>query len=234
MDPATPTDVAELEGDPLGARAAAVAFALESLETKDGPTIQRVRYTHDAMIDLIIARPEIHQNQLAKIFGFTPAWVSIVVNSDAFKVRLEQRKEELVDPTIRTTLQERFTAVTARSLEVLQEKLSKDASAIPDNLVLKAVELGSKALGLGGNAAPPPPPTDHLSALAERLLALQGRPATRPSEVLTYDERSAAFEPAHAQEPHPARPPAGESEATDVCSHIGQSDRASPADRHVG
>jgi hypothetical protein len=43
-----------------------------------GQEIQKVRYTHDAMIDLIIADPSIHQNHLAKIFGYTASFVSII------------------------------------------------------------------------------------------------------------------------------------------------------------
>ncbi len=156
-------------------RAADVARALQAFEKADGPKIAKVRYTHDAMIDLIIQEPAISQNSLAAVFGFTPGWVSIVVNSDAFQARLEQRKSELVDPTIRLTLNERFNAVVTRSLEVLQEKLSKDADKIPDNLVLRSIEVGAKALGVGGNAPPAAPPVDHLNSLAERLLALQGR-----------------------------------------------------------
>jgi hypothetical protein len=138
--------------------------------------IQKIRYTHDAMIDLIIMRPTISQGELAATFGFTQGWVSQVMSTDMFKARLEQRREELVDPTVRMTLNERFEAVTRRSLEILQEKLSKDSAAVPDNLVLRSIELGAKALGVGGNAPPPfNPAGDHLATLATRLLALQGR-----------------------------------------------------------
>lgn len=171
--------------------AADVARALTAYETSGRPTITRVRYTHDAMIDMIIANPSVLQKQLAQMFGFTEGWVSIVINSDAFKARLAQRKEELSDPTILLTLNERFNSIVVRSLNVLQEKLATaDVSKIPDNLVLRSIELGSKALGVGGNAPPAPPPTDHLTALADRLLALQGK--TRG--VLTYDEGSSTFE----------------------------------------
>ncbi len=51
------------------------------------------------------------------------------------------------------------------------EKL--DAPVVSDQVVLKAVELGAKAMGVGGNAAPVVPQGDHLSRLADRLIALQ-------------------------------------------------------------
>ena len=33
--------------------------------------IQRVSYTHDALIDMIIANPEVSQGELSKAFGYT-------------------------------------------------------------------------------------------------------------------------------------------------------------------
>ena len=156
-------------------RAGEVQAALNTVERAGKPRLDKVRYTHDAMIDQLIANPWVSQNDLAAYFGYTPAWVSIVINSDMFQAKLAQRRDQIVDPTLRLSLEERFRAVTTRSLEILQEKLSKDASAVPDNLVLRAVELGAKALGVGGNAPPAPVTGDHLAGLADRLLQFQTR-----------------------------------------------------------
>jgi hypothetical protein len=143
---------------------------------QEGKAIQKIRYTHDAMIDQIVMNPSISQNELAAVFGYTPAWVSLVMSSDAWKERLAARKAELVDPTIVASLNERFEAMVRRSLDVLNEKLAQPASAIPDNLALRAAELGAKALGLGGNAPPPPVPAGRLEQLAERLVGFLPQP----------------------------------------------------------
>lgn len=137
----------------------------------------KMSYTHEAMADLIIAEPAISQNTLAATFGFTPGWVSTVINSDAFQALLAARKDELVNPELRVTIRERFQAVTAQSLRILQDKLAKPADQVSDTLVLRAAELGAKALGIGGNAAPPPPPNpaEYLPQLAERLMRLTGQ-----------------------------------------------------------
>lgn len=144
-----------------------------------GQEIQKVRYTHDAMIDLIIADPSIHQNHLAKIFGYTASFVSIICCSDSFKERLAMRKAELSDPIILASVRERFEALTVRSLEVLQEQLSAPAAAINPDVALKAAALGAKAMGIGGfsakvEAAPIAPAADRLDVLASRLLGLMG------------------------------------------------------------
>jgi DNA-binding MarR family transcriptional regulator len=112
--------------------------------------LARVKYSHDAMIDLLIANPAISQGQLAQEFGYTQAWVSRVVNSDAFLARLAERKCDLVDPSIALTLDEKFRALANQSLDILVDKLAVTKS--PD-MALKALELSSKALGYGARQA---------------------------------------------------------------------------------
>lgn len=140
-------------------------------------TIKKIRYSHDAMIDLIIASPGISQNEIAAEFGYTPAWISTVMSSDAFKERLAFRRGEIVDPTLTLTLEERFRGITERAAQVLQDKLSAPSHLIPDNLALKALELGAKGVGAGGFGATSvhihTPPPNHLESLAQRLLAFQ-------------------------------------------------------------
>ena len=134
----------------------------------------KIRYSHDGMIDMIVAEPWISQNELALRFGYTASWVSTIMTSDAFKAKLELRKDEIVDPVLRMGLEERFKAVTQRSLEILMEKLQAPAAFIPDNLVLQAAALGAKSLGLGQvKEVSGTPPANGLDQLADRLIALQ-------------------------------------------------------------
>jgi hypothetical protein len=103
------------------------------------------------MIDLLIARPEITQRDVAEHFGYTEGWVSRVIRADAFRERLAVRKQELVDPAILESIDSRFERLVARSLEVLQEKLRIENNPIPD-LALKAIDVGARALGYGAKA----------------------------------------------------------------------------------
>lgn len=133
--------------------------------------LEKVRYSHVDMIDFIIANPGVTQNDLAARYGYSVGWISNVMASDAWQVAMAARRSEMVDPVLAATIQERFSMMAARSLDRLMEKLN--APQVSDNVVLKAVELGAKAMGIGGNAPPAPPPTDHLAALANRLIDLQ-------------------------------------------------------------
>ena len=135
--------------------------------------VAKVNYSHTDMIDFIIANPGITQNHLAARYGYSVGWVSNVMASDAWQSAMAARRSEICDPVLVATVEERFRGVTLLSLERLKQKL--EAPQVSDNVVLRAVELGAKAMGVGGNAPPPPPSGDHLAQLATRLIELQSR-----------------------------------------------------------
>ena len=127
--------------------------------------IARVKYSHDAMIDLLIANPAISQNELAANFGYTVPWVSRIMNSDAFQARLALRKEELLDPVIVASIEEKFRALASKSLDVVLDKLSVTNSA---ELGLKALEISAKALGYGARQ-------QNLNVQTNFVVALPGK-----------------------------------------------------------
>jgi hypothetical protein len=114
--------------------------------------IVKTRYTHDAMIDLIIAEPTIKQNDLAVIFDRTPTWVSQIMSSDAFQARLSERKAELIDPVIVASIQERIQAVASASLDKMLNKLTSPLP-VSDDFLIKSAKLATDALGYGARSA---------------------------------------------------------------------------------
>ena len=158
---------------------------LRELDTRPPPEpgqgrLKHVRYTHEAMIDLIIRNGDLPpgqrltQGKIAETFGYTEGWISNVLASDSFKAAMAARREEIVDPDLRATIKERFEGMLIRSLQRLNEKLNQPTPS--DRVVLEAAALGARALGyLGGDGGntPPPPRTDRLQVIAERLVVLQ-------------------------------------------------------------
>ena len=146
-------------------------------ELGEAPTmgvVAKINYSHQDMIDFIIANPGVTQNVLAARYGYSVGWVSNVMASDAWQSALAARRAEICDPVLVASVEERFKGITLLSLERLKQKL--EAPQVSDNVVLRAVELGAKALGVGGNAAAVQVPQgDHLAALANRLIDLQSR-----------------------------------------------------------
>jgi len=135
--------------------------------------VAKINYSHTDMIDYIIANPGITQNHLAARYGYSVGWVSNVMASDAWQSAMAARRSEICDPVLVATIEERFKGITLLSLERLKQKL--EAPQVSDNVVLKAVELGAKAVGVGGNAPVPQHQGDHLAMLANRLIELQSK-----------------------------------------------------------
>lgn len=114
------------------------------------PTIRKVRFTHDAVIDDIILDPSVSQGELARKWGFTEAWLSIIINSDAFKNRLKERKAEMVDPQIIATVNERLDSLAQRSLDKLLDRLegrdplSPGPIKTPDLIAMAKLGVGDK------------------------------------------------------------------------------------------
>lgn len=133
-----------------------------------------VTYTHEGMIELIIRNPTWSHAKLAKHFGYTPGWFANVLAGDDFQRALDPRRHEVADPTMTATLEERFRGLTLQALGVMQKLL--DNPKVQDATVLKAAEIGIKALGLGAkkdaDEDDKPKGVQSLDILAERLTGL--------------------------------------------------------------
>lgn len=112
--------------------------------------LTRVHYSHEAMIDVLIAEPTITQRELAKRFERSENWVSIIMGSDAFQAALAKRRDDLTDPFLIATIEERFRGLAQQSLQVIAENLEKTRNT---DLALKALDISSKALGFGARSA---------------------------------------------------------------------------------
>jgi len=101
----------------------------------------------------MIAHPRATQNWFAEQFGYTPAWVSTIVTSDAFQARLAERRKEIIDPSLMASVEHKFKAMCERSATVIMEKLNRPTAEIPDQLALQALQIASKAAGFGARSS---------------------------------------------------------------------------------
>jgi hypothetical protein len=111
-----------------------------------GNRLQRVHYSHEAMIEEMLINPTITQNDLAKLFGKSVGWISIVIGSDAFQAALAKRRDDVLDPALVASIEEKFRGLANQSLAVLSEKLEKTQNT---DLALKSLDISVKALGFG-------------------------------------------------------------------------------------
>jgi hypothetical protein len=141
-------------------------------EPKEVPVpVPKSNYSHEVLIDLIIANPTWSHKQYAAHFGRTASWFASILATNGFQEALDPRRNEVSDPTITATMDERLRALMLRGLAVLQTKL--EDPKVQDATVLKATEIGVRALGLGtlrDNEAPSRPETGSIANLAEALV----------------------------------------------------------------
>lgn len=129
-------------------------------------------YTPEAMIEVLIAHPDWALAQYAREFGRSKGWMASVLASEAFQQTMAPHKNQILNPAITATMEERVRALAIRSMDVLQEKL--DSKEVSDLVVLKATELGIKGLGMGQAKELPrdSAPSLGVEALADRLVSV--------------------------------------------------------------
>jgi transcriptional regulator with XRE-family HTH domain len=153
--------------------------------------IQRINYSHDGMINLILAHRGISQNQIAAHFGYSASWVSQVMSSDAFQARLAERAAEIEDPTLRASVEDSLKGLLSRSMEILKEKLAAPVSAVPDTLALRTLELSTRALGFGARGSTVNVQVNmeaHLEKMGENLVGLLSRKKAEALEPINVGE----------------------------------------------
>lgn len=140
-----------------------------------GPTFP---FSIPTMVDLIIQNPSWSHKQLGEVFGRSASWVAQVLAMQAFQEALDPRRHEVLNPDYAMTLDERFRALTIRSLTVLQEKL-ENGKALPDMTIIKTAELGIKALGMGQKQKEDDkstePTINSSEAVAEKIMAAMAK-----------------------------------------------------------
>lgn len=150
-------------------------------EEFSGHRLQKVSYSHEAMIDVLIAEPTITQNELAKRFERSVSWISIVMGSDAFQAALAKRRDDLTNPLLIATIEDRFRGLADRSLQIIADKLEASQSV---DVAFKALDISAKALGFGARA--PAAPTTIQNSFVVQL----------PAKSASAAEWSAAHAPA--------------------------------------
>ena len=145
--------------------------------------IQETRYTHEAIIDEILVNPSDSQGELAKRFKYTETWISIIMNSAAFKERLAERKAQLVDPKLIASIEDRLDGVARRALDKIIDRLDNSAASIKNNELAAFAKLAIGDRNIRGTSVPQQNlyvvniPSPAVSA-TEWVKSAQGNPMT--------------------------------------------------------
>jgi len=190
-DPKVIADLAELNALVLTPEAIALAKQLEeekaeskrsyleekSKQSKPPPNYLRA---HEAIIDQLLIDPGATYGKLSKLTGYSRAWLSKVISSDAFQAKLAQRQAALVDPIILSSIEARLKGTIELSLDIIDERL--EAAPKFDD-ALAAFSAVSKAMGMGQRVAAPVVQNSFIVRLPEKTLSADQWAATHSANA---------------------------------------------------
>lgn len=111
------------------------------------------RWWYDAIIDYRLANPTATNGETARHFNVSESYFSIIVNSDMFKAKWEQRRKEHSD-RIGTAVGLKMLGTLDLALDVVHEQLENKRGAIPFKDTTAFVSDTLEKLGYGAPKAP--------------------------------------------------------------------------------
>jgi len=115
--------------------------------------IQRVSHRHEAIIDWLLVNPDIKNlDALCRQLHVSRSWLSIVMNSDAFRAEYVRRRDEY-NQHHATAVQVKLYEAASLALDKVKEALEDDE--LDPRFALDAVDKTTNRLGFGpqkGNA----------------------------------------------------------------------------------
>lgn len=113
--------------------------------------LQHVSHTHEAIMNFMIARPDLPLRDVAHHFGYTQAWLSTLIHSDLFQARLRE-KQDIVFAAVAQDIPAKLAALADISLEKLTAKVEESEDP---RFILESTKTALASLGFGnkGGAA---------------------------------------------------------------------------------
>ena len=119
------TDLQDLLGELLHAATPPVVVDGSRQLVDVGPEIKKLSHTHHAIMDFMVANPNLKMQDIAAHFGYTNSWLSIITHSDTFQRELNTRRiawRNVHD----TRLSSLMLGVAEKAMGVLSEALDDD------------------------------------------------------------------------------------------------------------
>lgn len=119
--------------------------------------IAKVSIKHDAILDYLLVHPAEKLGDVAAYFGMSQAWLSVVIHSDAFQVKLAEKSDECFHSSI-LPLREQLMGVAQVGVAKLGEVL-ENASVVTDKqFIVDTTDSVLKNLGYSPKSSAPAQP----------------------------------------------------------------------------
>lgn len=113
-----------------------------------------MRWWHDAIIDYMLTHPGAPLKELALEFKRSISHISIIINTDMFKARFEQRRQSL-NQALGQSVQQKMLGALDLALEVVTEQMKTKRTQLPFKDVAAFTNSTLERLGYGSKATAP-------------------------------------------------------------------------------
>jgi hypothetical protein len=112
--------------------------------------IDKVSPRHEAILNCLIMNPTMSRAEMARQFGVSQSWLSVVINSDVFQAKLRERQDEVFSVATET-ITSKLTRLAELSLDRLTDiiPVERDVTNLRD-----AAKLALEGLGFHRAQAP--------------------------------------------------------------------------------
>jgi hypothetical protein len=132
----------------LTMNAAVATHGLQEGVVAPRPDLQNLSHLHEAIINWMLVNPARPLRECAKYFGYSQAWLSIIIHSGLFQARLKERQDEIFNQTV-VPLADKLNAAAHIAVEKLTEKLE---SSEDPKFILEGAKTALASLGFGGGS----------------------------------------------------------------------------------
>ena len=144
-------------------------------------------YRHDAIIDIMISCPHMRMQDIAASLGYTKAYLSTITGSDAFQMKLHERRQAF-ESGLEAGSYQRLHELDAQASEIIAKELAKeDADPNFALSVKKTVQqnMGAKKMVVNGDIVAGAKQTQINTSVLERARQKMRRIETEVSDDLT-------------------------------------------------
>lgn len=134
-------------------------------------------HQYDAIVDLMLSEPTITNSEIARRLGRTPAWMTWITHSDAFKDHYEKRRREK-NALVHQGLADQLASVAKQGLDRMEDILKNNPKSVNLASALEVVDTTLERLGYGVQvkepAAAAPSVTNVIQLSADDFRAVHG------------------------------------------------------------
>jgi hypothetical protein len=117
----------------------------------EGVQIHKLSHHHLAVMDYMLANPQVPLWAVAKHFHRTQAWLSTVINSDLFQAHMHERRK-LMEDSQREAIRDRLFRATESGMDSMIAALADEEVSVAEKRAITRMSLEAQGFFTSGKA----------------------------------------------------------------------------------